>query len=425
MDRRSFLRTGTAAAAVTGITSFGPGFWRTALAAPVALGPGPYGPLGEPDGNGIRLPRGFHSRVVAVSGEPVVPGGYIWHVQPDGAACFPTDDGGWLYVSNCEFEANRRIPEGGGVGVVAFSSEGEKVDAYRILTGTRINCAGGATPWGTWLSCEEKTDGQVYECDPYRPSQGVVLPALGRFKHEAAGVDLVSKAIYMTEDSGSASRFYRFVPDSWPEGGRPDLSAGRLQVAQVNYQGAVAWPPPLPEPEPQPVTWHDISLEEADGGYRGADSTRFRRGEGLWSDSGVVYWCESGTSNVWAYDGAAGTMEAVHVGASPDSPLQGADNITVSKFGDLFVAEDGGNMELVLVSAPGDDGSRVATPFMQLSGQLGLGSEISGPAFNPTGDRLYFSSQRALTGERVDGGITYEIRGPFATRRNRVGAAKR
>ena len=419
MDRRSFLRATTATAVVAGATSFGSDFWRSALAEPTTPGVGPYGPLGSPDRNGIRLPRGFHSRVVAVSGEPVVPDGYRWHVQPDGAACFPAAGGGWLYVSNCEFAPNGQIPEGGGVGVIAFDGDGEKVDAYRILEGTRINCSGGATPWGTWLSCEEVVDGLVYECDPTGRTPAVALPALGQFKHEAAVVDLVSKAVYLTEDSSTVSRFYRFVPDVWPDGGRPDFSSGQLQVAQVDYQGGVTSPAAPPADGPRLVTWIDISLDEAEGGHRESTSTRFRRGEGAWSDSGVVYWCESGPSNVWSYDGAAGTLEAVHVGSTPGSPLKGADNITVSRFGDLFVAEDGGDLELVVISAPDGSGDREIAPFMQLSGQLGMNTEISGPAFSPDGNRLYFSSQRGLNGERDGGGITYEVRGPFATKRSR------
>lgn len=425
MDRRNFLRGGAAVAVAAGTVSFGPDFWRAALAQPTVPGPGPYGPLGSADANGLRLPRGFHSRVVAVSGEPVVPGGYRWHVQPDGAACYPTGQGGWLYVSNCEFAPNAKIPEGGGVGVIAFGADGEKVDAYRVLDGTRINCSGGATPWGTWLSCEEVVDGLVYECDPYGRDAAVALPALGRFKHEAAVVDVVSKAVYLTEDTSSVSRFYRFVPEVWPDGGRPDLSSGQLQVARVDYQGGETSPAVPPADGPRPVTWVDISLDQAAGGHREATSTRFRRGEGAWSDSGVVYWCESGPSNVWAYDGAAGTLEAVHVGATPGSPLKGADNITVSRFGDLFVAEDGGDLELVVISAPDASGQREVAPFLQLSGQLGMNTEISGPAFNPAGNRLYFSSQRGLNGERDGGGITYEIRGPFSTQRHRRGRSDR
>ena len=103
------------------------------------------GPLeSAPDANGLRLPAGFTSRVVARSGvQPVATSSYIWHAAPDGGACFPTEeDGGWIYVSNSEMWFT-----GGGVGALQFSAAGEIVAARQLLTGTSGNCAGGVTPW--------------------------------------------------------------------------------------------------------------------------------------------------------------------------------------------------------------------------------------------------------------------------------------
>ena len=107
----------------------------------------------RPDRHGIRLPERFTVRRVA-RGNEVVPGtDYKWHIASDGAATFPTADGGWILVSNCE------DLQAGGAGAMRFAPDGKITDGYRILDGTTFNCAGGPTPWGTWLSCEEFEQG--------------------------------------------------------------------------------------------------------------------------------------------------------------------------------------------------------------------------------------------------------------------------
>src|SRR5262245_55828899 len=171
VTRREFLRR----------SAIGAGLGAATLAVPASE---QFGPLGPADANGLRLPAGFTSRVIAISGAPVADTGYVWHFAPDGGATFAAADGGYVYVSNAELG-----PTSGGVSAIRFSSTGEILDAYSILRGTTRNCAGGPTPWNTWLSCEETGPGQVYECDPFAPgSQGVARPALGVFSHEAAGV---------------------------------------------------------------------------------------------------------------------------------------------------------------------------------------------------------------------------------------------
>jgi len=80
--------------------------------------------------------------------------------------------------------------------------------------------------------------------------------------------------------------------------------------------------------------------------------------------------------------------------------LTGVDNVTVSRSGDVFVAEDGGDMQVVILSPEGE-----VAPFLQIFVE---GSELTGPGFSPDGRRFYFSSQR-------NPGRTYEINGPFRT----------
>jgi uncharacterized protein len=370
-------------AATAGALAFGPDFWRRAYAAPARPGPGPYGSLAgrAADENGIILPEGFRSRLLGQGGR-VVPGtDYEWHVFPDGGATFAHDDGGWSYVSNSEVPGG-----GGGVGALRFDADGEVVGATRILDGTSTNCAGGPTPWGTWLSCEETADGRVWECDPTGGRQGEVRPALGTFKHEAVAVDPDGERLYLTEDEPDG-RFYRFTPASYP-----DLSEGVLEVAVVAEDATVTW-----REVPNPTEIDTPTRQQV------LESTAFDGGEGIWFDTGVVYFTTKGDNVVRGYHIADARVEIVYdAGMLDDPPLTGVDNVTVAPSGDLFVCEDGSDMELILITP-----DRVVAPFLQVTGQDD--SELAGAAFDPSGRRMYVSSQRGLGGA----GATYEISGPF------------
>jgi secreted PhoX family phosphatase len=299
-----------------------------------------------------------------------------------------------VYVSNAEWFATA----GGGAGAVRFSADGEIADAYSILSGTDLNCAGGPTPWGTWLSCEEKEDGRVWECDPLGTSAAVVRPALGVFKHEAAAIDGDNQIAYLTEDEGDGG-FYRFVPDSMVDG-RADLSAGELQIAEViggGPEGMVEW-----RVVPDPSANSTPTREQV------ASSTPFDGGEGIWYRQGVIYFSTKGDNRIWAYETSNSMLTTIYDKATSSTPiLSGVDNVTVSPAGDVLVAEDGGDMQIVALTPNGQ-----VVPLLQVTGQDG--SEITGPAFAPTLDRLYFSSQRGTSGviTGVDG-ITYEVSGPF------------
>ncbi|MFF8449482.1 alkaline phosphatase PhoX [Streptomyces leeuwenhoekii] len=383
MERRTLLR----AAALGGSAALGGTLWRgAAYAAPAQPGAGPYGPLGAPDANGIRLPSGFTSRVVARSRQTVPGTSYTWHDAPDGGACY-ADGTGWIYVSNSE------INPGGGAGAVRFSSTGAITGAYRILSGTRTNCAGGRTPWNTWLSCEEVDRGYVYETDPWGVKAAVRRDAMGRFKHEAAAADPVRKVVYMTEDVTDGC-FYRFRPTTWG-----DLSSGTLEVLVAGSgatSGPVTWAR-VPDPTGATATRNQVS-----------GAKRFNGGEGCYYADDTCWFTTKGDNRVWQYNAAAQTIELAYDDSlvpSGAAPLTGVDNVTGAASGDLFVAEDGGNMEICVITP--DD---VVAPFLRIDGQSG--SEITGPAFSPDGTRLYFSSQRGTSGSS-SGGITYEVKGPF------------
>ncbi|GAA3086675.1 alkaline phosphatase PhoX [Streptosporangium carneum] len=375
MLRRTFVRTGGLAAG----TAFAGSLWQGAAHAVASRRDSPYGPLGAPDANGLALPSGFSGRIVARTGHRV--GGVLWHPAPDGGACFP-DGNGWIYVSNSE------IPLLGGATAIRFGPDAAVRGAYRILSGANLNCAGGATPWNTWLSCEETLRGRVFECDPYGVRAAMPRLAMGRFKHEAAACDPVRQVVYLTEDERDGC-FYRFRPAHWG-----DLTTGRLEVMCASPDaGAVTW-----RRVPNPAALLEATRHQV------AEALHFDGGEGCHYSDGVCFFTSKGDNRVWGYDAENERLEVVY---DASAPLNGVDNITGTPSGDLYVAEDGGNMEINLITP-----DRTVTPFLRVDGHPG--SEITGPAFTPDGSRLYFSSQRGPRGDAAGtDGVTYEVTGPF------------
>jgi hypothetical protein len=370
MHRRDFLRAGLLGA---GALAFGRGLTG-------CDNNGPYGALQPADANGIMLPNGFTSRVVARAGQTVPGTSYVWHGAPDGGAVFAAPGGGWVYTSNSE------LPVGaGGASALRFANDGTLDGAYRILGNTSTNCAGGPTPWGTWLSCEERDTGQVWECDPFGVNPAVARPALGLFKHEAAAVDPVRGHVYLTEDR-TDGRLYRFRATF------PDLTTGVLEVATVSGSD-VTWTA-VPDPSAAVIpTRQQVPT-----------STAFNGGEGAWFGADTLWFTTKGDNRVWKLDPSGATLTVIYEAATASNPvLTGVDNIVRASNGDLFVAEDPGDLQLVLLRPNGS-----VFPFLQVTGQAG--SELTGPAFSPAGNRLYFSSQRG-----GNGGITYEVTGPFRT----------
>ncbi len=422
LSRRQLLRQGLV---TSGVIAAGPALWgcgthaaspRSAMPASsigrISNIPNLAGTLhevavGNDPATLVRLPRGFSIREVARTGQrPTPTSDYIWHEDPDGGATFATDDGGWVYVSNAEVSA----PGRGGVGALRFDAEGQLIDAYPICSGTTNNCAGGPTPWGTWLTCEEVDNGIVYECDPQGNRSAVACPAMGVFKHEAAAVDPVRRHIYLTEDTPD-SNFYRFTPDVYPAGGRPDLSSGKLEVAIVDGDDlltsrALRWET---VPESQPA--NDgllLNVDATPTRHQVAGAERFNGGEGCWYHNGIVYFTTKGDNRVWAVDCATQRIDLIYDKQSQQAfnpGIDDVDNLTVSTSGDILVAEDGAEMRIVVV---GPD----ITPFELVNFKGHRGSEICGPAFSPDGSRLYFSSQNGAAGTSQDGRI-YEMQGPF------------
>jgi len=446
------------------------------------LQPGPLSnipELGEPNADGVAIPDApdFAIRAVARTGTPpaIVNNPlalYPWHTFPDGGATYARDNGGWIYASNSEF-----IP--GGVGALVFdpppsdtpSAPAPIVDAYPILVGTIVNCAGGKTPWGTWLSCEEydntnlDTDpfpeppfgpgdlpidivqaGRVHECNPFgSPIDAAAKPALGLFSHEAAVVDLPNRTVYLTEDDGNG-RFYRFVAneddviDDGNGGERLRMESGTLQVLNIDGFADGGYPEDVNAVLTLlPVTWKDVMApQQGQAGVRAGmenpPGTRFRGGEGMWfyelpealrmipaggtvPTRGIVFFSTKGDNRIWALDVENQLIEVVFDNEQIEPDFNDVDNVTVSPWGDILVAEDG-PLQRIMVVVP-NLGARV------LAQTNHPGSEITGPAFSPDGSRLYFSSQRGPniegfippdSGEGSGTGVTYELFIPPAFR---------
>ena len=173
-------------------------------------------------------------------------------------------------------------------------------------------------------------------------------------------------------------------------------------VAIVDGARQVSWAP-LPNPTPGLPGLLDTPTR-----HQIPESTPFDGGEGIWFHEGVVYFTTKGTNQVWALDTASQHLEVVYDAATAPEPiLTGVDNVTVSANGDILVAEDGGDMQIVVITRSGE-----VQPLLMVENQDH--SEITGPSFSPDGTRLYFSSQRGPANLVAQGfGITYEVTGPF------------
>ncbi len=406
LSRRGFIQRATLAGIGAGLVLR----WAPASGAPSA---GPYGPLSAsvPDANGLLLPEGFTSRVVAISGDRVPGTSYPWPLFPGGAATFPDGEGGWFYACNSAvFDYLTPWVPMGGASAIHFDSYGVARDAYRILEGSHSNSRGGPTPWGTWLSCEEDYDGEglVWECDPAGGSPAVALGAMGRRSHAGVAVDPAGRAAYLTE-AHPAGLLYRYTPSAWP-----DLADGSLEAMVVDGDGGVSW-----SPVPDPAGLDVPARQQVPDAFVTPD------GGGAWLHDGTLLFTTGLDNRVHSVDLEAGHHRLAWDGLADRQPLTGVGDLTVEpRTGDAYVAEERGDMEIAVIGPGGE-----VAPFCRFADPAHRFSAVTGPCFDPAGERLYFSSQRGpgnrLTrevipdidwGDAPEGlmaGITYEVTGPF------------
>ncbi|MCZ7430481.1 alkaline phosphatase PhoX [Streptomyces sp. WMMC1477] len=434
IERRGFLR-GAAGAAAAGV-AFSALSARTASAAPAtfALDPG-YGPLRpvRDQATGLELlmlPRGFEYISYGWTND-LMDDGVRTPGSHDGMAAFRRGDRVHL-VRNHErrdgtaFTSPAYNPEaGGGTSNLVFDPDaGRWLESYGSLGSTVRNCAGGPTPWGTWLTCEEtfetragKRHGYVFEVPCEGKGDPRPFTAMGRFNHEAVAVDPATGHVYETEDRGDAClyRFVPTVPGDLAKGGR--LEALRIGEAAYDTRrdgersyGTVSW---VPVDEADPA--EDTVRKQAQA--RGA--AVFGRLEGAWYGNDRIYVISTnggpaGQGQVFELDPATGRFRVLF--ASPGAEVLNApDNMCVSPRGGLVLCEDGGGTEYVHGLTTEGGIFRFAANAVDLRGGTAgkdvrpddyRGSEWAGSCFEPkNGNWLFVNVQSP--------GITLAITGPW------------
>jgi hypothetical protein len=423
----------------------------------------------------LALPPRFNYRALSITGQPMSDGNLV-PADHDGMAAFPGPKNTIILVRNHELDPDEKEFKNTSYGVIAPSdkkynqinaggtttlvlgSNRQVIRHFASLAGTIRNCAGGPTPWRSWISCEEtfnKGDlgvvrhGYNFEV-PAKAAIGLADPiplkAMGRFSHEAIAVDPKTGYIYETEDRGD-SCFYRFVPavgkvskpGQLAQGGtlyalkirdRPTLNTSN----NPNNPGASVGL--VPVGMPMSVEWVKIDNVDPDEenkekglGVRYEAQSKgaaiFFRGEGVWYGNGLIYFTATqggppavdgtrGNGQVWVYDPMAETITLLIEAEPSGELLDEPDNITVAPFGDLFLCEDGGGEQYVVgVNREGEVYQFAKNIIFANSSDPTIkdqlaDNEFAGACFSPDGRTLFVNIQTP--------GITFAIWGPWERR---------
>ncbi|MFS4456144.1 alkaline phosphatase PhoX [Maribacter sp. 2304DJ31-5] len=412
----------------------------------------------QPDPKGyLDLPEGFSYKIISRRGEKMSDG-LLVPGRPDGMGAFLDGLGRTVIIRNHEnspnplenspfglsnellvnMEANKLYDFGngtnpglGGTTTLVYDEVTETlVDQYMSLAGTYRNCAGGVTPWGSWITCEEdvtkanedsieKDHGYAFEVP--MNTDGMVDPvpikAMGRFNHEAVAVDPISGCVYLTEDRPDGL-IYRYLPNE-----KDKLSAGgQLQVMAIRERKSLDtrnWETPtIARHEPLEVFWiaiDNVEAPEDDLRYRGFEmgAARFARGEGIWMGKDELFFaCTNGGpknfGQVFRYqlsskEGLEGEKEKpgileLYAESDDKTVLHMCDNLTIAPWGDLLLCEDNGELNHIKGI---DKKGRIYTLACNRSST----SELTGLVFSPSGKTLFVNVQ--------ENGDTVAITGPW------------
>ena len=441
IERRVFLKSAAAAAAAIPFQAF-----LARAQAPSHKGglrrgqTAGYGPLFETADQTtglplLMLPEGFKYLSFGWRGD-MMSNGQPTPAAHDGMATFDVGNGRTRLVRNHELDG-LRTPftdarydpgTGGGTTTLEFDThKGELVGSWPSLSGTVRNCAGGRTPWGSWLTCEETNffstmpHGYIFEV----PVDGMGLPAplraMGRFSHEAVAVDPATGYVYETEDAGTSSGFYRFVPavpGNLAAGGA--LSMLKVKNVPLANLGASYPNGATFDVEWVPIANPDNPASSSPGNFvwrqgRALNAATFARLEGCWYGGDRIYIVStSGGSiaqgQIWVYDPAEETITLLFESPDPQV-LNMPDNITVSPRGGIVLCEDGSGIEYLHGLTVDGEIFRFAQNNVRLNGERNgitgdfTGSEWAGATYSPDGRWLFVNIQSP--------GITFAITGPW------------
>ena len=398
----------------------------------------------------LRLMKGFDYKILSQKGD-VMSDGLTVPDHADGMASFSGKNGNIILIRNHEIghfktieklldknpmQKNKKYinqnadliydlgtnknPCGGGTSTIVYNPNTNKVEKeYLSLAGTLINCGGGITPWGTWISCEETVDikgkglnknhGYNFEVIPSEKAKlnkAIPLKSMGRFRHEAIAIDPKTSIAYQTEDRSDGA-IYRFIPNekqNYVKGGQLEALIIKDFLAAdtrnwdknqftINKKYKIDW-----------LKLNDVDSPKDDLRYRATNNgaALFARPEGMWYDNNIIYFtCTSGGKNklgqIWKIDTMNETLELMFESQNSNT-MKACDNITIAPWGDVIVCEDGKGRDRLLGLKPNGTTYTIAENYLN-------SSEFAGVNFSPDGHILFVNIYRPT--------MTIAITGPW------------